>query len=104
MESCHRVIGFGGRRVRGKLGGRLGLFGSGRKADPSPARKGRERARDDSDGIQEQELGCHRYSGDDPAILKRLRRGRRGGVFGSEGMGGILKRFWRWVVGGRGGE
>jgi hypothetical protein len=26
--------------------------------------------------IQEQEIGCHRYAGEDPAILKRLQGGR----------------------------
>ena len=70
--------------------------------------------------IQAQELGCHRYAGNDPAILERLPREecdflcpemalRHGPTFGPSEVAvkfalgasredGILKRVWRWIV------
>src|SRR6267142_1094682 len=47
MKSCHRVIGFGGRRVRRRLSGGLGLFGSGRKKQIPHLLAKREGVRDD---------------------------------------------------------
>ena len=72
--------------------------------------------------IHTQELGCHRYSGNDAAILKRLPREecdffhpekafRYRREFGasevpvgfslmeSRERGGVLTRVWRWVLG-----
>ena len=71
--------------------------------------------------IQTQELGCHRYAGNDPAILERLPReecdllspkmafGQRArfglsdvplklSLFASQEADGVLKRLWRRVV------
>jgi len=73
--------------------------------------------------IHTQELGCHRYSGKDPAILKRLPReecdvfhperafrySRASGasetlvrlsLSASREADGVLERLWRWIVGG----
>jgi hypothetical protein len=77
--------------------------------------------------IQTQELGCHRYAGNDPAILERLPREdcdflcpemalRHGPTFGpseapvgfslsaSREAEGVLNRLWRRVVGRGGGK
>jgi hypothetical protein len=74
--------------------------------------------------IQTQDLGCHRYSGSDPAILERLPREEcdffcplmafsqrasfgasdvplKLSLFASQEADGVLKRLWRRVMQGR---